>query len=139
MSYIVNLPSKIREKIKNYYTELYYKFRKRYPNDRSYTHKQLLSNIRNATSINKTSIEDIDIKQPIYQPWLNEGWKEIRANNWHYAIKLVIMKNGEQIQAIVQDAHHKNDNHNDTMQTNPYESKALGKVLDLIRRMRNIL
>ncbi|MGM9858923.1 MAG: hypothetical protein ACI311_06735 [Bacilli bacterium] len=115
----VKLNKYIFDKITNYYTDLYYERLKNYPNDRSYSKKQLLCNIKTAKSIHNATITDNNITQPIYTPWIDNGWKEIKANNWHYAVVLMKNTNGT-IVAIGQDAHHKNDNHNDTMQTKPY-------------------
>lgn len=133
----VKLTKYINDKIVNYYTELYNKRLKRYPNDRSYTKQQLLQNIRNAKSINNSTITDNDITQPTYTPWINNGWKEIKANNWHYAI--ILLNDGKgAIIAKGQDAHHKNDNHNNTMQTQPYTDESVIKIANLIERMNKL-
>ena len=133
----VKLTKYIKDKIVNYYTELYYKRLERYPNDKSYTKKRLQQNIRNAKSIDNSIVTDSDITQPIYIPWINNGWKEIKANNWHYAI--VLLNDGKgTIVAKGQDAHHKNDNHNDIMQTQPYTDESIIKIMNLIERMDNL-
>lgn len=49
----------------------------RYSDDKSYTKKRLQQNIRNAKSIDNSIVTDSDITQPIYIPWINNGWKEI--------------------------------------------------------------
>ena len=137
MPIIVNLPLNIRNRIRNYYNTLYNERRLKYPYSTTYTRAQLRNNIRKALSIHGSIITELDIKQPIYNDWLSMGFKEIRDNNWHYAIILKKDKKGKII-AIVQDAHHKNDNHNDTLTTKPYESIGYKMTLSLIERLERI-
>ena len=90
---------------------------------------------RVAKSIHNTTITESDITHPIYIPWTNNGWKEIKANNWHYAIVLMNNAKGDII-AMEQDAHHKNDNHNDM--TQPYVDESYHKVMNLMERLDNL-
>lgn len=130
----VKLTKNIFDKIADYYIELYNQRFGKYPYDRSYTKKQLQQNIRVAKSIHNTTITESDITQPIYIPWINNGWKEIKANNWHYAI--VLMNNAKgNIEAMGQDAHHKNDN---LMQTQPYVDESYRRVMNLMERLDNL-
>lgn len=133
----VKLTKNILDKISDYYIELYNQRLGKYPYDRSYTKKQLQQNIRVAKSIHNTTITESDITQPIYIPWINNGWKEIKANNWHYAIVLMNNAKGD-IVAMGQDAHHKNDNHNDIMQTQPYVDESYRRVMNLMERLDNL-
>lgn len=133
----VKLTKNIFDKISYDYIELYNQRLEKYPHDRSYTKKQLQQNIRAAKSIHNTTITESDITQPIYITWIDNGWKEIKANNWHYAIVLMNNTKGD-IVAMGQDAHHKNDNHNDTMQTHPYMDESYNRVMNLMERLDNL-
>lgn len=44
--------------------------------------------------MDNSTISESVIVQPIYTPWINNGMKEIKANNWRYSI--VLLKIGKE-------------------------------------------
>lgn len=54
-----------------------------------------------------------------------------------YAVTIQNGKNGKSV-AFIQDVHHENDNHNDTLHTDPYVDESLRKILSLMERVENL-
>ena len=74
---------------------------------------------------------------PIYNKWKEQQYKVISYGHWFYALILVKKASGEIVAKVV-DALYEGDYHNDKMQTKPYESKVIGTILELMKRLNKI-
>ena len=139
--------SLLKEKIKDKYTYLYNEYLRTNPTSKSYTRGQLNTNIRNAASVGKIYVDDVQITQPRFDRWAKNGWFVIPCyNHWYFAVILTKTKKGI-IRAEIQDACYEGDYHNDIMQTQPYnesiirikESQLKNIIKESIRKVLNII
>jgi len=135
---IVRIPrnSKLRQSIRSFYNSLYKKFKEQNPDDKTYTRKKLIQNIKNILSVDGTTINELDIKNSTYNEWDSKGYKEFSYNTWFFAVVVSKTVTGEVI-GMIQDGHHNSQHHNDEMQTQPYD-ESVKKMLSLIERIENL-
>lgn len=131
----VLLSKDVRDKVVKKYTSLYRAMKQKLGT--AYPKTKLADNIRNALSINGTSVDILHLKEPIYNSWKSNNLKVIKYNHWYYAIRLVKKPNGVLL-AYAIDVLYEGDYHNDVMQTQPYVDETILKVLNLIERMNNL-
>ena len=121
--------SGIRKIIVDYYYNLYTQHRLRNPHS-SYTLKQMKEYVKHAYSYLRLPLNTDNLKTSDYEKWKNEGWLQYSAWNWYYYAFALKKKGKDEIVAVIKDVHHRNDHHNDTMETKPYESKKTRRILE---------
>ena len=119
---IVKASNKIRKQLNNkiidFYINIWYE-RLINLTKRKYSYRQAWNNIYSTLCFFNETFDDAQVKKTTLSSWKNNGWHEIRYNNWHFAIIVQFDMFGNNI-AIVQDCIHNKDYHNDTMQTQPF-------------------
>lgn len=60
--------SQLKNKIRDTYIDLYRKFKRENPTDKTYTRTKLQQNIRNVLSVGRISIDDVLLRQSTYNP-----------------------------------------------------------------------
>lgn len=138
--------SQLRNKIKNTYIDLYRKYKRQNPADKTYTRTKLKQNISSALSTGRICVDESLLRQTKYNPWKQHGWMEIPPHShWYFAVKKVIDKRG-MVLLEIQDCVYEGYYHNDTMNTQPYdESRHISKsqlrkiIRESIRKYLNIV
>ena len=128
----------IRQKIYDYYVNLFIGYKRENPNGK-YSHRKMLSYAQKAMGIVRWATVDTDsLIISDYNEWASRGYYQIKIWNWYYAF-ILVRKRGK-IFAEVQDVHHMNDHHNDKMQTQPYnESKHNSSIILSEAKLRQII
>lgn len=120
---IIPPSSPIRGKIRDTYTNLFRQFHRKYPMSRAYPRTKLYANIRNATSVGRITISDLNLRTPVRKDWEANGWLVMPCyHHWYFAVVLKKTKKGT-VRAEIQDCCYEADYHNDVLISKPYESK----------------
>lgn len=110
---------RLKQRIVNKYTWLYREYCRFYPEKKDYTYKQLRRNITEVASIVNMMMDNNDMHNSTFPPWLDNGWKQLYYKHWYFA--LVVMEINGSSKVVVMDAHYEGDHHNDILLSTPYD------------------